>query len=133
MDIDPKSLEAGIKFSPIIIASIGAAGGLASGILASLIAPWVHYGIELRRKSFEYKANRIKDTRALLDKAESLTDILNSSLWGFISNNLNETERGIVFPKGLVIWEGGADQDSYKKSGISIMLSRLEKEWKLIT
>ena len=89
------------------------------------------------RKSIEYKTNLIAETRKLLDTSETMTQVRASSLWGFISDNLNDKENKSVFPGAFVmeISLGGPNdemsQDDQRKRGISVMLSRLEKEWKL--
>ena len=130
-------IETSKALSPIVVAVIGGVAGLASGIVASLIAPWVQYAIETRKKSIEYKTNLIKETRVLLDKYDAFRNIRASSLWGFISDNLNETEKKRVFPGAYIIEmsNGGPSdqmsQDDHRKHGVSAMLSRLEKEWKL--
>lgn len=133
----PEILETSKELSPIIVAAIAAIAGLISGVIASLVSPWVHHAVETRRKSIEYKINLIDETRKLLDTTETIAEIRTSSLWGFISENLNEQEKKNVFPGAIVIEisDGGQDddlsQDDHRKSGISYMLSRLEKEWKL--
>ncbi len=135
--MEKEIIETSQSLSPIIVALIGAVAGLVSGAVASLIAPWVQYAIESRRKSIEYKSNLIKETRALIDKADEIKEIRASSLWGFIHENLNEKERKIVFPGAIVIevsnsgMSDGMSQDDHRKQGVSMMLSRLEKEWKL--
>jgi len=133
-------IQTGKELSPIIIAIIAiiaAVSGLISGAIASLVSPWVHYYIESRRKSIEYRTNLIKDTRSKLDQAQNIKEIRASSLWGFIDANLNEAERKIVFPGAIVIEvptggiSDGMSQCDLRKQGVSNMLSRLEKEWKL--
>ena len=130
-------IEATKALSPIIVAIIGGVAGLITGTIASLIAPWVQYAIEKKRKSIEYKTNLIKETRVLLDKHDDFKNIKASSLWGFISDNLNEKEKRKVFPEGIVIelsatrLDSQMSQDDLKKQGISSMLSRLEKKWEL--
>jgi len=134
--MEPDVVEAGKALSPIIVAIIGAGAGLVSGVIASLIAPWVQYAIESRRKAIEYKEILIRDTRVLLDKSDTIAEIRASSLWGFINDNLSEKERKKVFPGAYTIElsSGPKDelsQDDHRKQGISNMLARLEKEWNL--
>ena len=134
--MESEIIETGKALSPIIVASIGALAGLVSGAFASLVAPWVHHAIESRRKSIEYKSNLIKETRTLLDKSEGFKDILTSSLWGFISDNLNEKEKKTIFPNTLVAYVSSdpinnMNHNDYRKQAISNMLSRLEKKWNL--
>jgi hypothetical protein len=59
-------------------------------------------------------------------------------LWGFISENLNNEEKKIVYSGAIVCrmsTDGSNDtltQDDLKKQGISQMIYRLEKEWNLV-
>lgn len=107
--------------------------GLIAGTLGSLIAPWVNWRIEKKRKSIEYKQNLIKETRNLVDTADSLEVILSSSLWGFISEHLTTREKESV-SSGRTIhmtdWPKMSELDM-RKQHISKMLHRLEKEWVL--
>jgi len=124
------------ELSPIIVAGIAAVTGLISGAIGSLIAPWVQHAIESKRKAIEYRENLIKDTRILLDRVNTIAEIRRSSMWGFISDNLNESEERIVFPRAITIEisDGVSDdlsQDDHRKEGISNMVSRLEREWEL--
>jgi hypothetical protein len=131
-------VQVGKELSPILVAFIGAAAGLVSGTIASLIAPWVQYAIESRKKSFEYKQKLIADIKSLLDSNSDMNDIEKSSLWGFISENLNNEEKKIVYSGAIVCrmsTDGSNDtltQDDLKKQGISQMIYRLEKEWNLV-
>ncbi len=134
--MEPDIIQTSNNFSPIIIALIGALGGLVSGVIASLIAPWVQHAIQSRRKAIEYNEKLILDTRQLLDNVQSASEIRSSSLWGFINDSMNDDERSKFFPGAYIaeISNGPSDnlsQDDHRKQGISMMLARLEKEWKL--
>lgn len=136
--MDSEIIETGVKLSPIIVALIGAVAGLISGALASLIAPWVQYAIESKKKSIEYKKQKIQELKNLLEDKTTLDEIEKSPLWGFISENLNKEERKTVYPGAIVVHvsldhsKDTLTQDDYKKQGISKMIYRLEKEWGLI-
>ncbi len=116
-------------------AFVAAGFGFLSGTVASLVAPWVHYFIEKRRKGIEYKEKLISNARFLLDKSESITDIKKSSLWGFIESHLTSDEKNLVMPVRTFIVQAddGAEipEDDRRKQVVSCMLSRLEKEWHL--
>ncbi len=134
--MEKEILETSKELSPIIVAIIGSIAGLISGTVASLIAPWVHYAIESKKEKIKYQGELIKKTRNLLDTLISFKELRSSSMWGFIFDNLNDKERKIVFPNAYVIEAGNGpsdemSQDDFRKQGISLMLSRLEKEWKL--
>ncbi|WP_448873451.1 hypothetical protein [Desulfobulbus propionicus] len=136
--MNPEVIEAGKNLSPIIVAIIGGFAGLVSGVIASLAAPWVQYAIELRRKNFEYKKEKINEIKELLSKTSDMDEIERSPLWGFVRENLNEEEKKIVYPGAIVVMvsnngsQSSLTQDDLKKQGISKMVYRLEKEWKLL-
>ena len=112
---------------------IPAVTGLIAGAIGSLVAPWINWRIEKKRKSIEYKQALIKDVRYLVDTAESLEKILSSSLWGFIHAHLTKDERHSVSSGRIVHasdWSG-MDELSMRKQKIGVMLYRLEKEWNL--
>ena len=115
---------------------IAALFGLIGGAIASLIAPWVHFFIERRKKSIEYKIQLISNTRKLLNNSAAMTEIKSSSLWGFINDHLSDDERNRAFPvRTLHVKEDdGAEisEQETRKQSISKMLSRLEREWKLV-
>ena len=107
--------------------------GLIAGAIGSLIAPWIHWRIEKKRKSIEYKQSLIKEARHLVDSSDSIEQILSSSLWGFISANLSKEEKSAVSDSrriDLPAWPG-LDALAGRKQAISVMLHRLEKEWNL--
>jgi len=113
-------------------AIIGGLAGLCTGILGSLVTPWVHWFIELRRKKFEYKGKIISDVRKILDEKTTIEEIMTSSYWGFIQDNLNEDEEHIVFGeiRGYMLGDT-TDITIIKKREISKMLTRIEKKWQL--
>ena len=134
--MEAEIIQASKQLSPIIVASIAAITGLISGAVGSLVAPWVQHAVESKRKAIEYRERLIKETRTLLDRTKTLAELRRSSMWGFISDNLNESEQSSVFPDGIVIEISGGvsdnlSQDDHRKQGISDMLARLEKEWSL--
>ncbi len=65
MAIDPSPLNK-IELTPIVVAGISSVFGLISGGVASLIAPWVNWGIEKRRKKLERRRELIDGARQLL-------------------------------------------------------------------
>ena len=116
-----------IELTKLIIPALT---GLIAGAVGSLIAPWVHWRIEKKRKSIEYQQTLIRDVRQLLDRAESMETILSSSLWGFVYGNLTEDEKkSATSPNGIHFSEWpGMDDFSVRKQKIGDMLYRLEKQ-----
>ena len=117
--------------SPEIAAAlVGGIAGLLSGAVASLVAPWVQWAIEKRRKSIEYKELLIKELRALIDRSENIEEIMASSLWGFIESNLTKEERGNFCNARVIhVTDHKITQGKIKMQIIGRMVARLENEW----
>jgi hypothetical protein len=120
--------------SPTTVAAlIGGLAGLCTGILGSLVAPWVQWNIEKRRKDIEYKQKIISEVRKLLDEKPDIDDIKSSSYWGFIFEHLDDREKSNMSNSTIVVeLNEGTDSDTAKKRIISRMLHRLEQKWGLI-
>jgi hypothetical protein len=59
---------------PFAIALVGAIGGLISGVAASLIAPWVHWGVEKRRSRTDARRDLIQQARKAVLEAHDVWD-----------------------------------------------------------
>jgi hypothetical protein len=128
--MDKEWLTTTKELSPIILALITIISGLISGLIAIYLGPKIKFKYENKQKILEYRINLISNLRQVLDKAENIEDIQFSSYWGFIKDNLNEEEKKIVFNSGQTIIGGMKNSDFYvRKEKISLMLSRIEKEW----
>jgi len=110
---------------------IAAFAGLLSGAIASLVAPWVHYFIEKRKKGLELKAEHIKDLKLLIDSEADLKSIKLSSIWPVIEESLTELERVEVKNDVVTVMAGGLEvsQDEFKRQLLSKAIYRLEKKW----
>ena len=51
---------------PVVIALIGAFGGFISGIVASILAPWVNWGIKKRKEKLEERKKLLEDIRKII-------------------------------------------------------------------
>lgn len=64
----------------ILVALIGAVAGLVSGAIASLIAPWIKWGIEKKKLKLSERKQLLKDVRKIIiteyDKHEKFTEQL---------------------------------------------------------
>ncbi len=128
--MDKEWLTTTKELSPIILALITIISGLISGLISIYLGPKIKFKYENKQKILEYRINLISNLRQVLDKAENIEDIQFSSYWGFIKDNLNEEEKKIVFNSGQTIIGGMKNSDFYvRKEKISLMLSRIEKEW----
>lgn len=54
--------------------------GLISGAVGSIIAPWIHWGIEKRRKQLEYRQSLIAEWRKMVKEITNLPDDENFNL-----------------------------------------------------
>ncbi|KMT66877.1 hypothetical protein [Catenovulum maritimum] len=119
-----------VEFAKIVVPAVV---GLISGAVGSLVAPWVNWRIEKKRKQIEYKHSLIKIAREKIDNAETIEDILSSSIWGFIDSNLTNQETSSI-SSGTNYFQtvnDGMTQLHMKKQVISKMLNRVEKQWGL--
>jgi len=58
----------------VIVTIIGAIGGLISGTIASLIAPWSQWGVEKSKEKRAERRQRIEDARKAVLAAHAKTD-----------------------------------------------------------
>lgn len=82
---------------PIDIALIGAIAGLISGALASLIAPWIQWGIEKRKSQHNDRRNLIKKVRELVIDVSNEQERINE----LIAANPSELPKELKYPKAI--------------------------------
>ena len=119
-----------MELNQIVLTSII---GLISGGIASLIAPWVHWGIEKKKLQYKKKRELIDEFKSYLKREDfDRTKFVNSSNYFSIRKYLS--------PESIEILESinpplygtvGDDPFGYIKP-ISIDINKLEKEWKII-
>lgn len=115
-----------MEISAVAVAIISGIFGLIGGAVASLIAPWVHWGIEKRRDKMDRRRVLIDNTRyAVSGDAFSRQGFRQSSPYSAIRLYLSEGLRNDV--------ESGAHSGEITlKRRIFEELAALEKKWKLI-
>lgn len=119
----------------IITAVIGAVSGLAAGIVGSLVAPWVHWGIEKRR---DLRATR----RELLASARAYVSSVRFGAGQFSRRSMFARLKPYLSPDNVRAIENpdevqdqmdnpGEFRESLRR-GILEDLQRIEKEWELL-
>ncbi|QKJ24203.1 hypothetical protein [Poseidonibacter lekithochrous] len=134
--MEKELLETTKSLSPIIIALITMGSGIISALITIYLTPKIKFKYEDKKRKIEYQIELIQNIRNMLDTANDFQEIRSSSYWGFIKENLSEREKETVLNKGIVVTVGlqfVKDSDYLtRKSTISSMISRIEKEWGLI-
>ena len=135
-------METTKELSSIIIVIITLFSGIVSALITIYLAPKVKFKYEDKKSKIEYKIELIRNIRNMLDSSKSLEEITASSYWGFIRENLSENEKEIVFQETTYISNNYSNNNEFvdvklsnflfRKTQISLMLLRKEKEWKLL-
>ena len=112
---------------------ISAIIGFLTGIVASLIAPWVQWGIEKKRSRTEYRRNQIKRWRETIESFDFIGKVQfgNTSVYAEI--------RPYLDPEFLQAYEGGrtffvpGGRGPYPiKQKMLDAITQIEKKWGLI-
>jgi hypothetical protein len=123
----------------VTTALIGAASGLIAGIIGSLIAPWVSWGIEKRKLIRGSREKIIRDTRSLLsDRKLSRQDFRQTATYSHIKPHLSchvvsciESDEVIGVDNIALVVRTGPTRLSFRNLTLDD-LARLEEKWKLI-
>jgi hypothetical protein len=111
----------------VFVAITGGISGLITGAIGSLVAPWVNWGIEKRRKKQERRRELIDRARLLLDgKALRREDYRQSAEYGAITVYLSQKIRDRVNQRNT---SGGEENI---RDEMSQEFNALEKKWGLL-
>lgn len=142
----------------VLTAVIGAVAGLISGSIASIVAPWINWGIEKRKQKLAHRRELIAKWRAMVfhivsvyesdeeTDAETFFDLLAKeqdylSLKPHISDEAyKKLLKADITPGEIIIVQRGALGSGSSRvnpiGGFASLLAdevtRIEKEWKLI-
>jgi hypothetical protein len=107
--------------------------GLISGIVGSLIAPWVHWGIEKRKLRFLSRKKLLEEARNFLNTAPEKRIFRETVIYSQIRQFLNKRTVGIIEGDALYIQKGGRGSgvDNYARHVLDDLLI-LEKNWNLL-
>jgi len=85
----------------ILVALIGAIAGLISGTIASLIAPWIKWGIEKKKLLLNERKLLLKDVREIIIKEYDENEKFNEML----ALNPDSTKDKKIYPKALSYYD----------------------------
>ena len=120
----------------IITAIIAGVVGLTTGAIGSLVAPWMHWGIEKKRKKIERKMQLVKHWQEVLSEPTfNLVTFRDDSTFAILKpllskNALNTVERQLPIIK-LTIISNIAPVDTERNMLMS-EVARIEREWGLL-
>ncbi len=108
--------------------------GLLTGAIGSLIAPWVHWGIEKRRIKLKHRRSLIKEWREILQNTEfNRKLILECPTYGVLQENLTmESRKELERSTNEVIISSDSPFSDSDKVLIQRELVCIEKKWGLI-
>jgi hypothetical protein len=121
-----------MDWTPVVA---GAAAGLGTGVVGSLVAPWVQHAAESRRSREQHRAALIADWRDLIGRylaggpVNGPPQIAKQSRWLSLRSHLSDETRGLAeSPPGST--HGIAAADTLRH--VSDEVDALERKWKLV-
>src|SRR5215211_2793837 len=127
----------------LVAASSGAIAGLISGVIGSLIAPWVHWAIEKRHNLFNYRRELVETWRNELEHYDYESgNVRTTATYSAIRPHLKQGVRErLESPRTVHVEsesrEGVSDVTVSGKSPASVKnmlldeVARLEQQWGL--
>lgn len=119
----------------VLTALIGGIAGLLSGTVASIIAPWVNWGIEKKRNQLEYKAALIQRWRIIIASPFDRNRMLADPDYGALEPLLTEEVRNQLRRSSsahIVVQGGSGDPNQADQTLLQREIARIEKEWGLV-
>lgn len=116
-------------------ALIAAVVGLLAGAIGSLIAPWVHWGIEKRRRRFDGRELLVRQWREILADAEfDRSKMLNNPSYGALrpllsKEALERLERPSTHLYSVI---GGSPIEDHDRVTLLHEIARIEVKWGLV-
>lgn len=108
--------------------------GLIAGTIGSLIAPWVHWGIEKRRIKQKRRIELIEKWRSILDNPNfERSGLLEDASYGTLRKLLKDDVKKEIerSPNKLTIVVGSPTRN-HDKDLLLKEIARIEEEWDLI-
>lgn len=109
---------------------VSATAGLVSGVIGSLIAPWVSWRIERVRLKTEYQRKRIADWRAAIEKAQSFDEFKYTSTFAEIRQHMSKPDLDSLFTAWIT--SGSGNTEKMKLAKLLEEVNKVEKKWNLI-
>jgi hypothetical protein len=118
----------------ILSAIIGGIAGLITGAIVSLIAPWITWGVEKKRKKQERREELVNQWREIIMKdGFSRKNLLNHPLYGPLRGLLSDDVRtDLERPSNHLVVVVNSPMDNHDRTIILREIARIEKLWELI-
>lgn len=122
----------------VTTALIGAMAGLIAGSIASIIAPWINWGIEKKKQKHTYRKELIGKWRAMVHASCMRPDL--KSLEDVIIFFENHIDFFSLRPH-LKTWKDYSNQEKFMggrnylpdlSDSLLVEITRIEKEWDLV-
>jgi len=121
--------------SMVTAAIIGGGSGLIAGVVGSLVAPWIHWGIEKRRNRRTAKVDLLSSARQyVVSKEFGASQFAKTSTYARLKPHLaGYLVRAFENPEEVQdqMDDPGEFRESVRR-GILDELTRIERKWKLI-
>lgn len=120
--------------SDALAAVIPASLGLIGGIVGSLIAPWIHWGIEKKKIRLEARRIFIREVRELLSKPPEPEHLLNHPLYAQLRPYLSEKTRKFIEADDIIVVQRGGRGNGINNYVPAVLdeIGKLEKKWGLL-
>lgn len=116
-----------IKVEGALIASLL---GLLGGIIGSLVAPWVNWGIEKRREKMKYRRDLVQKWRDAIEKDFDQLAFNDTALYASLRPHLSKDAIDAIEGDQITIRVGRGG--NIIKSQVLDDIAKLEKKWDLI-
>jgi hypothetical protein len=102
--------------------------GFIAGVIGSLVAPWVHWGIEKRRQKMNYRRQLIKEWREEIDF--DVADFPNKARYSSLRPHLSKETIDAIEGNEITIRMGR--KGDVIKGLLLDDIAKIEKQWDLI-
>jgi hypothetical protein len=117
----------------LVAASSGAIAGLITGVIGSLIAPWVQWAIEKRRSRLGYRQERIRIWRENINSYRgNFTQFTTTATHSEIRPHLTEDVRKRLEKPRTAIVPNEKRGKAAQRYILLDEVARIEKEWGLV-
>ncbi len=113
---------------------VPALAGLLAGVVGSLVAPWVNWGIEKRREKHKYRQAIVQRCRELVDRSEFSKQLLRSSTeYKYLKPHISKTDADCIENDNHILAGQIQDRpwDAHRRI-VTKAIEDLEKSWNLI-
>lgn len=119
------------EFIKIVITIIIA---IISGAIGSLIAPWVHWGIEKKRLKLSARRKLIENVRDFLEESPDKEEFQESVIYSKIKPFISQKTQKKIEDDVIHVCRGGGRGGGVNNYSHNVLdeLCVLEKEWKLL-